>query len=416
MRISINCSLIESMRILVIHNKYKQAGGEDSVFNSESELLAQHGHVVEQLIYDNSIINTLYQRILSGLRTIYNPYSAKEVKRKIQEFDPDIIHVHNFLPIVSPSVFFVAKQLRIPIVLTLHNYRLICPSATLFYNGKVYERSIHSIIPWNAIWNGVYRNSRLQTAGVVFMNAFHHWMGTWKHKVGAYIALTQFAKEKFINSALSIPSNKLFVKPNFVKDLGTGQRIREDYFLFIGRLTEEKGIGILLKAASLYHFKLIVVGDGPLKSMVEDYVLRNSSISFVGFQSKEIVIDYLKRCKALIFPSIWYEGFPVTIAEAFSTGTPVIASNLGAMREIFVNGVNGLLFESGNERDLILKIMEVVKMGSMAGDISENARACYLKDYTPSTNYTLLTDIYNKTIERNKHHSPIRMDQDLVPV
>lgn len=404
------------MRILVIHNKYKQAGGEDSVFRSESELLVQHGHVVEQLLYDNSTINTPLKKILSGLKTIYNPDSARLIKRKIREFDPDIIHVHNFLPIVSPSVFFVANQLHIPIVWTLHNYRLVCPSATLFYNGQINESSIHSIIPWNAIWNGVYRNSKWQTAGVVCMTAFHHWLGTWKHKVGAYITLTQFAKEKFMNAAIGLPANKLFVKPNFVEDLGIGEEVREDYFLFIGRLTEEKGISTLLNAASRYRFKLVIVGDGPLKSVVEYYALHNPSISYVGFQPKDRVIDYLKRCKALIFPSTWYEGFPVTIAEAFSTGTPVIASDIGAMKEIFVDKVNGLLFESGNEKELILKIMEITKSESYRRNISVNARDHYLKYYTPSVNYSQLTNIYYKTIEQNKYPSHSRINQDLVPV
>jgi glycosyltransferase involved in cell wall biosynthesis len=403
------------MRILVIHNKYKQAGGEDSVFNSESALLIQHGHVVERLVFDNTTINTPFKRILSGLKTIYNPISAREIKKKILEFDPDIIHVHNFLPIVSPSVFFVAKQLHIPIVLTLHNYRLICPSATLFFNGQVDESSVHSIIPWHAIWNGVYRKSKWQTAGVVCMTAFHHWLGTWKHKVGAYIMLTQFAREKFINAAIALPPDKLFVKPNFVEDLGMGQHAREDYFLFIGRLTEEKGISTLLNAASMYRFKLVIVGDGPLKSVVEYYALHNPSISYVGFQPKEIVIDYLKRCKALIFPSTWYEGFPVTIAEAFSSGTPVIASDLGAMKEIFIDKVNGLLFDAGNERDLILQIIEITKSESLGRNISLNARDCYLKNYTPSTNYAQLTDIYERTIERNKFPFPSRMNRDLVP-
>lgn len=392
------------MRILLIHNKYKQAGGEDSVFKLESELLVQHGHQVEQLVYDNSIIKTFYQKFISGLKTMYNPGSAKVIKRKIIEFGPDVIHVHNFLPLVSPSVFYVANQMQTPIVLTLHNYRLICPSATLFNDGMVYERSIHSIFPWKAIWNGVYRNSKVQTAAVVCMTAFHNILGTWKNKVDAYIALTQFAKEKFTNSTLSIPSDKLFVKPNFVEDHGLGESEREDYFLFIGRLTEEKGISTMLKATSLHRFKLIIIGDGPLKSMVEEYMNLNSSISFLGFQPKAVVMHYLKRCKALIFPSIWYEGFPVTIAEAFSTGTPVIASNLGAMKEIFINEVNGLLFEPGNERDLTLKIIQITKTESMARHISENARACYLNSYTPTINYNQLTDIYTEIIVRNKCH------------
>jgi len=402
------------MRILLVHNKYKHAGGEDSVVRQESELLVSYGHSVEQLIYDNSVIKTPLEKLISGLKTIYSPASAKRIKARILAFQPDIIHVHNFLPLVSPAVFIVAKKFGIPTVLTLHNYRLICPSATLFYNGEIYEKSINTVFPWSAIWKGVYRNSKLQTAVVVLMIAVHHFLGTWKYSIGSYIALTHFAKEKFEHAALSIPEEKLFVKPNFVQDHSSGDQYRSDYFLFIGRLTEEKGIRTVLKAASLYHIKLVIIGDGPLRSLVEEYAKFNSTISYVGFLPREAVINYLKKCKALIFPSIWYEGFPVTITEAFSTGTPVIASNLGGMKEIIQDKVNGLLFEPGNEKDLILSIIEIVTNDKLVRIISENARTCYLAYYTPSVNYSQLTTIYKNTIQRNTKVSKVKHKQ-LIP-
>ena len=152
------------MKVLLIHNRYKQPGGEDAVFESESKLLASHGHEVDNLIYENSVIETFYDKLISGLKVVYNSDTAHDVAIKIRDFKPDIIHVHNILPLVSPSIFYIAKKWKIPVVVTLHNYRLICPSATLFYNGAIYEKSIGSLFPFKAIWKGVYRKSSIQTA------------------------------------------------------------------------------------------------------------------------------------------------------------------------------------------------------------------------------------------------------------
>lgn len=390
------------MKILLIHNRYKQAGGEDAVVGAEGALFCKHGHDVEKIIYDNSSIKSFMDTCKSGLKTIYNPDSAKTLEIKIREFRPDVIHVHNFLPLVSPSVFFMANKWNVPVFLTLHNYRLICPSATLFFKGKIYEKSVKSIFPIHAIWKGIYRNSKIQTAMVVLMTAVHHFLGTWKNKIDGYITLTQFAKQKFIHSALSIPAEKLFVKPNFVEDCDSDIYTRENFFLFIGRLTEEKGIKELLKAVDLYYFKVVIIGDGPLRPWVEACAKKNPNISYIGFQPKKVILDYLKKCKALIFPSLWYEGFPVTLAEAFSTSTPVIASDLGSMKEIIQDHVNGLLFKAGDVDDLILAIMEMNIDDQLTKRLSANARLSYLNHYTPEKNYAQLLGIYHKAIERRE--------------
>lgn len=390
------------MRILLVHNKYKQAGGEDAVFWSESNLLTLNGHDVEHVIYDNSTIDSLFQKIISAFRIIYNPASARALRLKIQDFNPTIIHVHNFLPLVSPSVFFVAKKNGIPVVLTLHNYRLLCPSAILFFHGQIYEKSIQSVFPWDAIWKGVYRNSRVQTALVALMTATHNILGTWKNKVDCYIALTQFAKGKFEKSALSLPLNKLLVKPNFVEDCTCDEIEREDFFLFVGRLTEEKGIRILLKAASIYNFKFVVVGEGPLSKEVESFARHNPDTTYTGLLPKEAVMNHLRRCKALIFPSTWYEGFPVTIIEAFSAGTPVIASDLGGMKEIIQNGINGLHFKAGDEKDLAAKIIELNEKNDLLKQMSHNARLTYLNNYTPAKNYGQLMDVYKMALKKHE--------------
>jgi glycosyltransferase involved in cell wall biosynthesis len=293
-----------------------------------------------------------------------------------------------------------AGRSGVPVVFTLHNYRMICPSATLFYRGHIYEKSIRSVLPIDAILKGVYRNSKTETAIVALMILMHRIIGTWRNKVSGYITLTQFARKKFEDSSLKIKPFKLFVKPNFVEDCGNGLGEREEYFLFIGRLAEEKGIRTLVNAAAVHDFKLVIIGDGPLSKIVEDSVLQNPNISFIGFQPKEVIMNYLKSSKALIFPSIWYEGFPVTIAEAFSTGTPVIASNLGSMAEIIQHKVNGLLFEPGNENDMISKIIEISGNEELAKTLSSSARKSYLAHYTPEKNYSMLINIYKTVIER----------------
>lgn len=245
----------------------------------------------------------------------------------------------------------------------------------------------------------------LQTAIVALMIAVHHWLGTWKNKVDCYITLTRFAREKFENSALSISPTKLVIKPNFIKDCGKGQTERDDFFLFVGRLTEEKGIRTLLKAAQLYNFKFTIIGEGPLGKEVENFARQNPTMTYLGFQPKTVVMSYLKKCKALIFPSVWYEGFPVTILEALCTGTPVIASNMGGMKEIIKNRVNGLHFEPGNEKDLVSKIIEMEDEIGLARQLSNNARSTYLNYYTPAKNYDQLVDVYDKVLG---HHEVVK--------
>ena len=395
------------MKILLVHNKYQHPGGENVVFESEGELLAKHGHFVERLLFDNASIRTFMDKVKLSVNVIYNPSSAKKLSNKIESFAPDIVHVHNFLPLVSPSIFSVAKKYNIPTILTLHNYRLICPSATLVYKGKIYERSIRSVFPLDAIWKGVYRNSRLQTAAVAIMVAVHNIMGTWRNSIDLYIALSHFAKEKFRTSALAIPEERMVVKSNFVSDFGVGHLNRDKNFLFVGRLVEEKGINVLLQAAKIHPFKLTIIGDGPLRNLVITATKVNPNIHYLGFQDQNIIAMQMKKCKALIFPSIWYEGFPLTILEAFSTGTPVIASRLGAMAEIIQDRINGLLFEAGNPIALVEKIKDLDAKVELAAQLAVHARSSYLDHYTPEKNYSLLLDIYKKALTQ-KHRQTLR--------
>ncbi len=388
------------MKILMIHNKYQFQGGEDSVFQVESDLLAKHGHEVQQLIFDNKEIQGLLDKLLLVFRGIYNSKSGKKLEQYIHKFAPDIIHVHNFFPLASPSIFYVAKKYNIPVVVTLHNFRLICPSAVLYFRGKIYENNIHSFIPWDGILKGVYRNSRLQTAGLALVTSYHNLVGTWKNKVDKFIVLTEFAKKKFKNSVLRVTEDQLVVKPNFVEDNDYMENKREDFFLIVGRLSEEKGILTVLESIKINNYKLVIIGDGPLKAKLQDAIRNKPQVTYLGFQEKPVILKYLSLCKALIFPSVCYEGFSMTLLEAFATGTPVIASKLGSMAEIVIDHVNGIHFEPGNERDLLTKIELLKNNPDLCQTLSANARKFHLDHYTPEKNYQILMNIYSEILSK----------------
>ncbi|ELR71634.1 glycosyl transferase, group 1 [Fulvivirga imtechensis AK7] len=402
------------MNILLIHNYYQQAGGEDYVFETEGKLLSRHGHAVHYLTFDNDTIRTWKDKLAAALGVIYNRKSARRLEKEIRYFNPDIIHVHNFLPLASPAVFMVAKKYGIPVVLTLHNYRLLCPGATLFYRFSIYEKSIRRIFPIDAIWKGVYRNSKLQTAAVALMTAFHRLTGTWKNKIDRYIVLTNFARDKFGQSVLGIPQKKFVLKPNFVGDSGKGEKKRNNFFLFAGRLTVEKGVHTLLKAAQHDGFNLAIIGDGPLRGMVEGASRLYPNIRYMGFKAKGEVLYYLKHCRALIFPSILYETFGMTIIEAFSTATPVVASRLGAMKELVQDGINGLLFEAGNSTDLGRAVKQLTTDTGLEKSLSINARITFLRKYTAKINYKILHGIYQEVIKDKNPLGVKKSEQHLI--
>ena len=390
------------MKILLIHNKYKEHGGEDVVVDTEFNILKQHQQV-RLLAFDNAAINSLLQKFLFGFRFFFNRQSASELQKVISEFQPDIIHVHNFFYVASPSIFFTAKKNKIPIVLTMHNFRLVCAGALLLRNHQVCELCIHKKFPASGIVHACHGRSRLRTAQLVAANAFHNYMGTWKNKVDTYIALTDFAKNKLADSSLGVPADKIIVKSNSVKDWTDQNNLppRENFFLFVGRLSPEKGIDVLLKAMEQTHHQLEIIGDGPLREEVEKRIRTRSNIKYWGYQEKAFIIERLRKASALIFPSIWYEGLPNTILEAFSTGTPIIASDIGNINSIVTNNYNGLLFRTGDPESLLNKINIFSEGSGETKKLNDNARTTYLEKYTEQKSYNALMAIYDRTIKKH---------------
>lgn len=379
------------MRILLVHNAYQHRGGEDSVFEAEATLLREHGDVVEMFVRHNDSINGA-SKLGVAAQTFWSRSSAREFKEKLWTFCPDVVHVHNTFPLISPSVYWAAKQFQVPVVQTLHNFRLHCPQAMYLRNSIVCEDCLGRI-PWRGAVRGCYRGSVAQSSVLAGMVTVHRALGTWQKTVTRYVALNEFCRNKFIEGGL--PAERIVIKPNFVDFDLPARRVRSG-FLFVGRLSAEKGVATLARASSeLPEVYFRVAGSGPEEESLQGVpnVLRLGALS--GPQVRE----EMSRSVALVLPSICYEGFPRTLAEALGCGLPVIASRIGALAELVEDNVTGLLFEPGNAADLAEKIRWAQDHPDAMAAMGENARACYEQNYTAERNYQQLMAIYRDAID-----------------
>ncbi|MBO0938816.1 glycosyltransferase family 4 protein [Fibrella sp. HMF5335] len=343
------------MRILFVHNYYQQRGGEDAVFEQEVSLLRENGHTVETVEFTNAGFDgSLVGNLVGAAKSMYSNASARRMEQAIDAFQPDVVHIHNLFYSASPSVIRAAKGRGIPVVMTLHNYRLVCNSGMLSRADQVpCERCLTKTIPLAGIRHSCFRDSRVQSIQLTAITSLHKLSGIWK-SVDRFIVLTDFAREKFLQSSLQLRPDQVVVKPNSIDELSYAHpEEREDFFLFVGRLSFEKGIRVLIEAARIGKFPIEIVGDGPFRPLVEQAAAELPNIRYVGKLPHNEGIERLKKCRAMILPSIWYEGLPTTILEAFATGTPVICSDQGNLNSIVTKGKTGHLFETGSATSLV---------------------------------------------------------------
>lgn len=389
-----------SMKIIMCHNYYQLSGGEDAVVEAEKNNLIGNNNSVEIFALTNDVITGIKPKLKSALNIHYSNASRQKIREVIKRYSPDIVHVHNFFPLITPSVYDACIENNVPVVQTLHNYRIICPNALLLRDGYICEECINKI-PYKAVLNRCYRNSIPGTASVAFMVEFHKRKKTWQNKVNRFIALSEFSKSKFIQAGL--PETKITVKPNFTsKNLTVNPETesQEPFALFAGRLSEEKGVDTLMDAWQNLPYSLNIAGDGPLMKPVIKRGKKN--IHFHGMLGKDKLIDEMKAASFLVIPSKWYETFGMVIIEAFSCGTPVLASKIGNMTEIVEDGVNGLHFEPGNSEDLADKAKWLFEHPEECRKMGENALKTYEDKYTPEKNYEMLMNIYNEVIEEHR--------------
>lgn len=393
------------LRVLILHNRYQQPGGEDIGVRDEYALLKKHGHDVELVEENNDHIYGVIPKLQTTLTAAYSSSARRRISSFLSKFQADVVHVHNFFPVLTPSVYFACNAMNIPVVQTLHNYRLLCPKATLFREGKVCESCLGRVIAWPGLLHACYRDSHIGTAAVASISFLHRMLGTFERRVALMIVLSEFSRKKFISGGFS--PQKLVVKPCFVdSDPGVGSG-DGGYVLFVGRLTEEKGIRILLNAWESLgdRIPLYIAGAGPLENEVKKTVERVAGVKYLGFQERSSLNALMRSAGAIMFPSTWFEGLPRTIVEAFACGTPVIASRLGTMSTVIEHGRTGLHFEPGDVDDLIRKVTWMCCHAEEWRNLRQFARAEYEANYTPEQNYISLMNIYKTALSSNSLRS-----------
>ncbi len=421
------------MKVLLVHNFYRQAGGEDEVFRAECAALREAGHEVVTYERSNAEIAGGTARdtapasqgaasgasaaepasqgarpptargaerlapgaaLSTALGTIWSHKSAAELRAIIQRETPDVAHFHNTFPLISPSAYYACVDEKVPVVQTLHNYRLLCPSAVLFRDGHVCEDCLGKALAWPGIAHGCYRDSRSATAAAAAMLAVHRMRGTWTKVVHTHIALTEFAKHKFIEGGL--PAERIAVKPNFLVSPPSPCSSVGDYALFMGRLAPEKGVPTLLRAWEGLEIPLKIVGSGPLAEEVATWVGNQgqAEVELLDWMPRERLFEVLREARFVVFPSEWYEGFGMTLVETFACGVPVVASRIGAIADIVQHGSTGLLFEPGDAQDLASQADLLWQDVARAALLGANARREFEAKYTAEENLKMLLQIY----------------------
>jgi glycosyltransferase involved in cell wall biosynthesis len=433
--------------ILVAHNYYQHRGGEDAVFEAEAALLAARGHNVVRYTAHNDHVQdvqsftrgftgtlaeafsgtftgTLISKLALARAAVFNPASYDAVHSLIRQHSPDVLHVHNTLPLLSAAVYAAANDAGVPVVQTLHNYRLLCPNALFFRDGRVCEDCLGKTFALDGILHGCYRGSRSASAVVAGSTAWHTLRGTWARSVTTYIALTEFARQKFIAGGL--PAEKIVVKPNFVDEISEGIKTLQTSndqlhqvphtALFVGRLSPEKGIVTLLRAWKIFMTEygaehgaehsataiLRIVGDGPLESELRAFIRDHNvpNVELLGRKPLAEVLRQMAHARCLVFPSELYETFGKSMIEAFSCGTPVLCSRLGAMEEVVADGVTGFHFSPADAPHLASTLARLWAMPAPDyAAMRRAARQTYEAHYTADRNGGALEAIYEAAIK-----------------
>lgn len=391
------------MKILVCHNFYQQPGGEDQVFAAEVDLLRRCGHDVLTVELDNDAIGAM-SRPAAAMTTLWSRAGYERVRDATAAHRAEVVHFHNTFPLISPAAYYGAHEAGAAVVQTLHNFRLLCPGANLFREGKPCERCAGKPLAIEGIMHGCYRGSRSASAAVALMVAGHHLLGTWRREVDAYLAPTPFVRDRFIEAGWD--ASRILVKPNFLDpDPGPGDGAG-GFALFVARLSSEKGLDTLLAAWETLgsQLPLRIIGDGPLARPVVEATRRNRAIQWLGRQPLAQVLQTIGQAKMLIFPSNCYETFGRVAVEAYARGTPVIASRHGAPGDVVIDGKTGLLFEPGNAAALASAVDGLGGDPALLRQMRSNCREEYLARYTGQINHQQLLAAYQQAIERGENH------------
>jgi glycosyltransferase involved in cell wall biosynthesis len=385
---------VPTLKILLLHNRYRQPGGEDVVVESQEKLLRSKGHDVRVFEKDNHEIDGygLLRKAALFFKTSHNLGAADEVAKLVAEFKPHVAHVHNTLPLLSPSIYAPLQRAGVKVLQYLHNYRLVCPAGTLYRDGKhcqlCVDGSLKSAVDYRC-WGG----SRMASLAVTRMLNRHRRARTWHSQVDLFVALNSYMRDVLVKKDV-VPADKIVVQPNFT-DVPGAPPIEGEGFVFSGRLSPEKGITTLLSAASSHEaFRVKVMGDWPLQHTPR--VVNSPQVSFLGQLPRPEVLGHVASARALIFPSEWQEPFGLSIIEAMALSKPVIASRVAGPKDIVEDGRTGLLFEPGNARELSACMRRLHENPELAVELGTAGRERFEREYSPEAGYRRMVENYKR--------------------
>ncbi len=392
------------MRVLMVHCRYQVRGGEDECYEAELRLLREAGVEADGYEDDNRRVEQL-GGLRTALATVWSGSAYRAIRARLREKRYDVVHVHNFFPLISPAVYYAARAEGCGVVQTLHNYRLSCPAGIFYRDGRVCEDCLGKAVPWPGVQHGCYRGSRAGTAAVAAMLAGHRLLGTWRTKVDLYIALNEFMRQKAI--AGGVPAERIVVKPNFVgHDPGVGDG-QGGFALFTARLNPEKGVAEVLAAWQRLgsRIPLKVMGDGPLTEMVKAAAATTPGIEYLGRRPLAEFYELLGQASFFVFTSTWYEGFPRVINECCARGTPIVASAIGPIAEVVADGRTGVHFRPGDVDDLVAKVEWLLDHPAEQAALRQGARREFEMKYTAEGALQQLLAIYRRAAAARQAHT-----------
>ena len=392
---------LDTPRILLVHNRYRDRAGEDLSFDADRRLLSESGILFQEYVRDNRDIDeaSIGQNIKVALGTTWANHARQDVRRLLENFPADVAHFHNTFPLISPAPYWACREAGVPVVQSLRNFRFFCAPGVFFRDGRVCEDCVGKKVTWPAVMHACYGSSRPRSSAVAMMQTAHSFLGTWSSLVDAYVVPSFFMRSKLIECGL--PEELIHVRPDVVDDVAqVAPEAKEAWGLFVGRLTIEKGLLTLLKALRLTpDIRLKVVGTGPLEEQLSEQIRRHSlqeRVEILGSIAHAETLLLLQRARFLVAPSESYETFGRIVIEAFASRTPVITSGLGALGDAVSHGHTGVRFSPKDERDLAAKLRWVAQNPDEMVRIANNARSLYETSFDRASCLNLLLDAYDK--------------------
>ncbi len=386
------------MKVLLVHNFYREPGGEDYVFRAEAAVLKRNGHQVSTFERSSTLATDSIAGVLrTAIETPWAGRAGRELEQQIIATRPDVVHFHNIFPLISPAAYYACQRQRVPVVQTIHNYRLICPKADLYRAGQICEDCVGRTFAWPAVRHRCYRSSMAGSAAIAGMLSLHHLMESWSTLVDRYVALTDFARAKIISGGF--PAERIVVKPNFLLDPPVRRQGKGEYAIYIGRLTEEKGLRTLMTAWQKLDIPLRILGAGPLLPELERWAGSRPNVSVEGRVEHRLAMKELERARLFVLPSHWFEGFPIAVLETMAAGVPTLATDHGSLASIVGDTNSGLVFALRDEDALAAAALRLWNDPALNDRLSNNALAAFASEFDAKAGYERLLGLYEETIE-----------------